>query len=165
MEQAKLLEEIDLNYCKASMGKRFANYVVDVISFYILLVLTSIGLVYLRPEFTDEDDGSGIVGDVIYLICYALLMFIIEAFSRGKSLGKLITRTKAINIDGSDINFQKAFLRNIIRCIPLDVISAFGIPSNPWHDLWSHTMVIDEKLYALQRRKQVFFSELNSEKI
>ena len=142
MQQTSFLEEIDLNYCRASTGKRFANYIIDVIVFYILVILLGIAIGLLRPDLIPEEDG-GILERIISLICYGLLMFIIEAACGGKTLGKVITGTKAVNIDGSDMSFQKAFVRNIIRSIPFNAFSALGTPSDPWHDRWSETMVID----------------------
>jgi uncharacterized RDD family membrane protein YckC len=64
---------------------------------------------------------------------------------RGKSIGKLITGTKAVNEDGSDISFGKAFARGFSRAVPFDAFSALGDPSYPWHDKWTNTYVIDEK--------------------
>ncbi|SOD17406.1 RDD family protein [Pedobacter xixiisoli] len=163
MRQTNFDEQIDLNYCRASTGKRFANYIIDMIVFYILVILLGIVVGLLRPDlFLDEEEGTGIFERIISLICYGLLMFIIEAACGGKTLGKVITRTKAVNIDGSDMSFQKVFVRNIIRSIPFNAFSALGTPSDPWHDRWSETMVIDEKLLDLQRRKEIFYTELSA---
>ena len=163
MEQTDFLEEVDLTYCRASVGKRFANYLIDVLVFYILAVIGGVIIGILRPDlFLGEDDG-GILANIISLICYGLMMFVIEAACHGKSLGKVITKTKAVNIDGSDITFQKAFVRNIIRCIPFNAFSALGTPSIPWHDAWSDTMVIDEKKLEFFRTKETFFTELKNQ--
>ncbi|MDQ8004478.1 MAG: RDD family protein [Pedobacter sp.] len=161
MEQTNFEEELDLTYCRASTGKRFANYIIDMIVFYILVILLGIAIGFFKPELLPEGDG-GILERIISLICYGLLMFIIEAACHGKTLGKVITGTKAVNMDGSDIGFQKAFTRNIIRSIPFNALSAFGTPCNPWHDAWSDTMVVDEKKLDLQRRKEIFYTELRS---
>jgi uncharacterized RDD family membrane protein YckC len=77
-------------------------------------------------------------------------MSLIEAMFRGKSIGKLITGTKAVNEDGSDISFAKAFERGLARMVPFEAFSALGEPSYPWHDKWTKTFVIDEK----EMRKQ-----------
>lgn len=154
-------EDIDLNYCRASTGKRFANYIIDMIVYYILVIMLGIAIGLLNPELIPDENG-GILDRIISLICYALLMFVIEAACGGKTLGKLITGTKAINADGSDISFQKAFMRNIIRAIPFNALSAFGTPCNPWHDAWSNTLVVDEKKLDLQIRKEAFYTELSS---
>lgn len=90
-------------------------------------------------------------------------MCLIEAVSGGKSIGKLITGTKAINLDGSEINFAKAFTRNMIRAIPFNAISALGNPCDPWHDRLSKTMVVDEKKLALQTQKVILFDSVKNQ--
>lgn len=86
-----------------------------------------------------------------------------EGMSNGRSIGKLITGTRAVNEDGSDISFQKAFVRNIVRAIPFNALSALGTPSHPWHDRWSDTMVIDEKKLALQTQKVDLFDSVKNQ--
>lgn len=72
-------------------------------------------------------------------------MFAQEAFFKGKSFGKLITRTRAVNLDGSAMTIRTAMLRALSRSVPLEAFSALGSPCNPWHDKWTKTMVMDEK--------------------
>jgi len=73
-------------------------------------------------------------------------MSFVEAVFRGKSLGKLITGTQAVNLDGSSISMATAFGRGFSRAVPFCAFSAFGNPSDPWQDRWTDTMVIDQKL-------------------
>jgi uncharacterized RDD family membrane protein YckC len=82
---------------------------------------------------------------LISLIFYALYMGLVEGVFKGKSLGKLITGTKAVNMDGSKISFATAFARGCSRAVPFCVFSAFGTPCYPWQDKWTNTLVIDEK--------------------
>lgn len=65
------------------------------------------------------------------------MMFIVEAVCQGKSLRKVINRAKAVNIDGSELTFQKVFLHNIIRSIPFTALSALGATGKYWHQAWS----------------------------
>lgn len=141
--------EINLEYCRASAGKRFLNYIIDLAAFYIIFIGIVVAVSIISPGLFDN--MNNLLDRLITLICYGLIMGLIEAAANGKSLGKLITRTKAVNIDGTEIDFQKAFVRNIIRSIPFNALSALGTPSNPWHDKWSDTIVIDEKLLEQER--------------
>ncbi|MBO9676447.1 MAG: RDD family protein [Sphingobacteriaceae bacterium] len=154
-------QEIDLEYCRAGSGKRFANYLIDLTVFYIILFG-----IYIFIEFLSPGILSGIndlVDRLIAMFCYGFIMSLIEAVSRGKSIGKLITRTKAVNLDGSEIDFQKAFTRNMIRVIPFNALSALSNPCDPWHDRWSDTMVIDEKKLALQTQKVELFDSVKNQ--
>ena len=72
-------------------------------------------------------------------------MFAQETLFKGKSFGKLITGTRAVNLDGSLITVRTAMLRALSRAVPFDVFSALGTTCNPWHDKWTDTMVMDEK--------------------
>ena len=136
-------------YERSSAGKRLANYLIDLVLFYVLLFVLGIVLALLSPTFAgilvNESSGIGLLDRFITLLLYAVYMSAFESLFHGKSLGKLITKTKAVNLDGSQITTAKAFERGFRRAVPFFVLSAFGNPSNPWQDRWTNTMVINEK--------------------
>ncbi len=136
-------------YERSSAGKRLANYLIDLVLFYILLFVLGFVLALLSPSFRgiliNESSGFGLLDRFITLLLYAVYMSAVEALFHGKSLGKLITKTKAVNLDGSQITTATAFERGFSRAVPFCVFSAFGNPSNPWQDRWTNTMVINER--------------------
>ena len=136
-------------YERSSAGKRLANYLIDLFLFYILLFVLGFVLALLSPSFRgiliNESSGFGLLDRFITLLLYAVYMSAVEALFHGKSLGKLITKTKAVNLDGSQITTATAFERGFSRAVPFCVFSAFGNPSNPWQDRWTNTMVINER--------------------
>jgi uncharacterized RDD family membrane protein YckC len=73
-------------------------------------------------------------------------MSIVEAIFKGRSIGKFITRTKAVNLDGSQLTTTAAFARGFSRAVPFCVFSALGNPCNPWQDRWTNTMVVDKQI-------------------
>jgi uncharacterized RDD family membrane protein YckC len=77
------------------------------------------------------------------------LMTAVEYFTHGKTLGKLFTRTRAVNDDGTRLTPKTAFLRSICRIIPFEAFSALGSPCYPWHDKLSKTYVIDDRTSSL----------------
>jgi len=83
---------------------------------------------------------------LVSMVIYGILSGIVEGLFKGKSLGKLITGTRAVNTDGTNISFKTALLRGLSRIVPFEPFSALGGPSHPWHDKWTNTYVIDEKL-------------------
>ncbi len=134
---------------QASGGKRFANYIIDLIIFYVLLFLAGIVIALINPvtinSINEDDTGFNLLDRLLTLVLYGLYMFIIEAVFKGKSLGKLITGTRAVNEDGSNISAGTALLRGLSRAVPFNALSALGSPAYPWHDKWTKTYVIDEK--------------------
>lgn len=154
-------QEVDLDYCRASSGKRLANYIIDLIVFYIILFGIYIFIEILFPGILDGINS--LLDRLIAMFCYGFIMSLIEAVSHGKSIGKLITGTKAVNLDDSEIDLQKAFTRNMIRVIPFNALSALSNPCDPWHDRWSDTMVIDEKKLALQTQRVDLFDSVKNQ--
>jgi uncharacterized RDD family membrane protein YckC len=136
------------NFVRASTGKRFANYIIDVLGFYAVMVVIGACIGLIAPsalENVDDSPGFGLVDRIVSLFLYALYMGVVEGLFKGKSLGKLITKTRAVHLDGSKIGWSKAFARGFSRAVPFCVFSAFGTPCDPWQDRWTSTMVIDEK--------------------
>jgi uncharacterized RDD family membrane protein YckC len=66
-----------------------------------------------------------------------------EGSAKGKTLGKLITGTRALKMDGGNLTWKVAFMRSLCRIVPFEAFSAFG--GNPWHDRWTDTIVVKER--------------------
>lgn len=163
MKQTNFGEELDLSYCRATTIKRFWNYFIDSTVIYFLMRVT-LGLLNDVLQNVNIDTRS-FKTRLFALLIYALIMVLVEGLSKGKSLGKIITGTRAVKLNGSDLDFRTSFIRNIIRAIPLIWISAFGRPCAPWHDRWSDTYVIDEKVLKLQQQKRAFFTDLKNQEV
>jgi len=138
-----LLADMAVNLERASPGKRFLNYIIDVVIFYVCSFLAGavIGI---------ATGGATLSQFELYFVALALfflLYFIEEAFMKGKTIGKLLTGTRAVNEDGSPITVKTAALRTIIRFVPFEPFSTFGYL--PWHDSWARTIVIDERRSTL----------------
>lgn len=144
-----LFADPEYHLVQASGGKRFANYIIDLLTFYGLAFLTGIIIAMVDPVainyFAEEEPGLNLIDRLLTLVLYGLYMFAIEALFKGKSLGKLITGTRAVNADGSNVSPKAALLRGLSRAVPFNVLSALGSPAYPWHDKWTKTYVIDEK--------------------
>ena len=143
-----LLEEFEIHLQKASTGKRLANYLIDLVTFYIFFFTIGVVMIpgtMVAGEATTYTRSFSFFDRLLMLLLYGIFMFIVEIIFKGKSLGKLITGTRAVNEDGSPLTAKSALLRGLSRAVPFDQFSALGSPSYPWHDRWSHTIVIDEK--------------------
>lgn len=140
----------------ADGGKRFVNYIVDVIFFYFVMIAFGVFLGIVAPDFVmglSENAGSGIMDRVFSLLFYAVLMGVMEGSLKGKTIGKYFTKTRAVNMDGTTISWEKAFARGFSRAVPFCAFSALGTPCFPWQDRWTDTMVIDENVYTPGRKK------------
>ncbi len=145
-----LLDDVDYSLVQASHGKRFANYLIDVIVTYFFLGV-GIGLLTVLNH-SNLDEGGAF--NLIMILFFVLTMAIVEVSTNGRSLGKLITGTRVVNNDGTRISFGTALGRSLSRIVPFEAFSALGSPCYPWHDRWTNTYVIDIRKSRLQNDPQ-----------
>jgi uncharacterized RDD family membrane protein YckC len=129
----------------ASDGTRFLHHLIDygfIMGLnYLLTLAISDSQGYL--EFLSELDSpllasltntaSGIVLQIIYYT-------IMEGLFDGKTIGKLITKCRAVKLDGSPMTFSTALIRSLCRLIPFDGLSIFW--GRIWHDQISKSVVV-----------------------
>lgn len=158
-------KDMDLEYSRANSGKRMANYLIDLIAFYIILFFVAMAIEFFFPDSITEMEINPFVDRLISIFFYGLVMFVIETCFQGKSLGKLITGTRAVMVNGETLSFEKALIRNFVRAVPFNAISGLGTPCSPWHDNWSDTIVVDEKKLNLIKRKEEFYLGLENQNV
>lgn len=143
--EQNIFDDFTPQLVQAGSGKRLANYLIDLVSFYVFMYLFSYLLVEISYDLAVIIYGSGheILGRLIVLVFYGMYMGLIEAVFKGRSFGKLITGTIAVTEDGSRINGQTALLRGLCRAVPFNALSALGSPCYPWHDKWNKTYVVN----------------------
>ena len=146
-KQSPYLKDSDKPWAQEAVtGERFVNYLIDAAAFFIFFFGINfligfiaaanghIATVHARSTFEKITDSL-----FIYLL-YVIFYFFCEGASHGRSIGKLVTRTKTVKSDGSPISWEDAFTRSLCRLIPFDPLSAFS--GHPWHDELSKTKVI-----------------------
>jgi uncharacterized RDD family membrane protein YckC len=150
--QEHFLEELETNLVLATTGQRFVNYLFDYLLFYGFLFFVGFMWGILSPDTVYILAELNVFLDILITrISYGLFMGLYEAVFKGRTLGKLISGTKAVNVDGTTINFKTAMLRGISRCVPFEAFSAFG--TYMWHDEWNDTYVIDVKQSTIIENK------------
>jgi uncharacterized RDD family membrane protein YckC len=130
----------------ASAEKRLTNFIVDAIACAVpfLVIRVAARLAHApRPRFT-----SGIWG-LLFLALVMLVYFIPLEAIWGRTLGKLITRTKVVALDGRRPTLWRIALRTLCRMNPFDAFSFIGsfagnLPVG-FHDKCSHTRVVMDK--------------------
>jgi uncharacterized RDD family membrane protein YckC len=151
-----ILDESMNRLVPTSWMKRLLNYFIDIIVFSILLtiLLAAIAPVFpMAARWLQHKPGTdGLLANqftfsdqLLISFTYGLYMSLLEAILKGKSIGKLITRTRAVDMHGQAIGSQAAFVRGLIRIIPFEQLSAISNPCRLWHDRWSGTVVVDDK--------------------
>lgn len=139
---ADLLES-PLALTQASTGQRFANYLVDALCFYacsfgVGLILGIVAMLIDSPALLESLEGpfSTVLGFLVMLTYY----FIMEA-TTGRTIGKLVTRTRVVMEDGSKPTTNAIAKRTLSRLIPFEAFTFFG-DSPGLHDRLSKTRVV-----------------------
>ena len=147
-----LEEEAFLTYNYASTGQRFLNYLIDnVLMNYGLAYATGAAVGYLisiiAPEFAyrifvaqESQVALYAFGYLVVIFNYMVYYTACEKLFKGYTLGKLITGSRAVKDDGTELTFKNALLRTLSRLVPFEPFSGFG--GHPWHDNWTRTMVV-----------------------
>ncbi len=80
---------------------------------------------------------------LVNIIVYITYICLSEKLGHGRSLGKLVTHTVAIQKNGAPLRWRDALTRSLCRVIPFEIFSALA--GYPWHDKWTNTRVVKMK--------------------
>jgi uncharacterized RDD family membrane protein YckC len=137
------MERGEYEIIEASLGKRFANYIID---HFCIAIFISMIFDFLEAQgYRLVEDIYSLRVRLIAVLLYALIYFVIESLTGGKSFGKWVTKTRAVEFDGGVPDTETFIIRSFSRIIPFEPLS-FLFLSRGWHDRFSKTMVMDEKL-------------------
>ncbi len=161
MEKIKRNDDLDLDgiraelksaYTHADKGKRFLNYILDSILSTILLYVGLFLLGGTLALFSDSTGDANLFEGVLFAVLYLLSLLLpvayyvfFEHYSNGKTLGKIITKTRVVRKDGSKPSFGQIVGRSFARLIPFEAFSVLGSDKGiGWHDSLSGTVVIED---------------------
>src|SRR5690554_731973 len=133
-------EKVDANV--VGSGIRFVNFLIDFIIWLILamIVIFIIGLV-VQP--TDESFIS-LLGYILIFGTFIAYYAIMEIKFQ-KTVGKFVTKTKVVKMDGTKPKTSDIITRTFCRLIPFDRIS-FLFVRNGIHDFLSKTKVVKDNI-------------------
>lgn len=124
----------------AGKGARFANYIIDIIGFYVLTFLVAFVAASLAPGSFDPDSALFSYG--LSFLVYFIYFTVFES-SFGKTPGKFITRTHVVTEDGERPTTKNIMGRTLCRMIPFEPFSFLGSYTG-WHDTISKTLVVKD---------------------
>jgi len=119
----------------ADAGKRFLNLIID-IGVVIFLILVFNKILYHHSIFSYLGMFKILDIAVVFAYFYGL------ENSLGQTVGKMITKTKVVNLDGGKPTTQQMLVRTFSRVIPLEPVLLIG---GKWlHDSLSQTRVVNQ---------------------
>jgi len=111
---------------------RIVNFAID------LLVITIVAsLVCAIFDFGFNCDGIGVMVMFLY--------YLLSEYFAGRTLGKLITRTRVVCAINAKPGFLRVLLRTILRFNPFDGLSYLFGHELGGHDILSKTKLIDDE--------------------
>jgi uncharacterized RDD family membrane protein YckC len=118
----------------ADAGKRFLNLIID-IGVVIFLIVIFNKILYHHSIFSYLGMFKILDIAVVFAYFYGL------ENSLGQTVGKMITKTKVVNLDGGKPTTQQMLVRTFSRVIPLEPLLLIG---GKWlHDSLSQTRVVN----------------------
>ncbi len=139
--------KLEINRKAASQGKRFTNYLLDlvflIIFTFIFAAVLGIVLALLSPSTLSVLTGDNklvnyAVGFLAGMIYYSFL----EA-TTGRTIAKFITKTKVVDEDGERPDLGTILLRSLCRFIPFEQFTFLSSDEPGLHDRLSKTRVIE----------------------
>ena len=140
-------EPEEIVYAEAEKSKRFANYLLDTIGYYVFALIIGffLGLLELALDTTIISFEDNPLIDYVFGFLIILIYFSIsEFYLNGKSPAKYLTKTRVVSLDGTSLTFKQILGRSFSRLIPFEPFSFLG-DGKGWHDSISQTMVVDER--------------------
>ena len=131
----------------ASPGKRFANFLIDLVVLNILTFMfaftVAIILAVVNPGALELMQEDNIFLNYAFTFVVWTLYYVLMEGGTGRSIGKLITKTKVVDLNGNKPSFGAIFKRTLSRFIPFEAFSYLGSDAVGWHDQISDTRVVD----------------------
>src|SRR5690606_34483299 len=98
--ESNLLDDFQIEQPRASKTLRFVNLLIDTIAFYVIALVLGGFIGFNAPDVVENENFS-IFSYLISISLFLLYFSVFEAFTNGRTLGKLITGTRAVKEDGS----------------------------------------------------------------
>ncbi|MGC4039876.1 MAG: RDD family protein [Flavobacterium sp.] len=132
-------KSLELN--KADTGKRFVHLIIDFIVFAFAYRLTG---EFFQLIF-DINIYRNITPYIFFMLFAFLMTYGFMEYKFQKTVGKFITKTKVVTLNGEKPGMGDILSRTFSRLIPFDRFS-YLFSANGFHDRISNTIVINDTL-------------------
>ncbi len=121
-------QNVNLDYTVASIGERILALLVDLCIFFLYFYLVSLATTFFDTVFEDNWTVFGLQNLLLLpVLFYSLYMHILF---NGKTVGKMIVKTKVVRIDGSPPHWSHFMIRWMLRLVDLWIfMGAVGLLS------------------------------------
>lgn len=135
----------------APRGHRFVTVLLDQLfiggaAFVYLFVLTFVLAAVFGVDSLPVDDPFG----GLMTLGVGIVYYLLQETLWGRTLGKLVTGTKAVRKDGGKLGFGRTLLRTLCRFIPFEGVTFLNRDARGWHDTLSGTRVVMVKKIQLR---------------
>lgn len=143
-------------FVMAGKRRRLVNFIVDGVLALVFIILVGVILFELfynwGIEIEEDSKEETIMG--VFLFLLGILFYTVQEYAlKGKTIGKYLTKTRAVTVDHTRMGFWVCAKRNTIRLVLLgvDPFTFLGRRASGWHDLLSHSKVVldNERVKAL----------------
>lgn len=147
--------------------QRFANMLVDSIIMSILMGLIVVVAVIIY-RFLENDSMLLWLMELnpfeAYLFASLVntLYYVLLESTTGGTIGKFITNTRVVTLNGQKPPLKSIVIRSLVRLIPFEGFSFIGNYSNGWHDNLSGTAVVHINNFEIAVRLKKHFAEIGS---
>ncbi|MBF4464468.1 RDD family protein [Flavobacterium sp. LC2016-12] len=136
----QIIKKIENNTVKSRI--RFVNFTIDFVVVFILYFMIEPVLEAFLPLTSRAELSIFRIG---FLIIFISLYYIPFEYKTQKTLGKIITKTKVVTLEGNKPELIDIVSRTFCRLIPFDRFSFF-YSRNGFHDAISRTKVIKDNV-------------------
>lgn len=141
------LDEVGVIGNSASIEKRLANFIIDLISIMVFSIFIGgfLGgiLGFADTDALDDFEAQNTLRDYLFGFVVITLYYAIFESLTGRSLAKYITKTKVIDLNGEKPDLLTILVRTLCRFIPFNAFSFLFYNGSGWHDRLSNTKVVD----------------------
>ena len=129
-------------YALASRGQRFLNMVIDFVFFIVFAFIVGVVMAFTGTGYLLDEMNETVFGIILMSAYY----FPQEAIW-GRTLAKLITKTKVVDLKGEKAGVGKVLGRTLCRFIPFEALTFLFGNGRPHgiHDKLPNTKVITLK--------------------